>query len=42
MNSKNISPTGLSYSQAVEITTAGRILFISGQVPEDGGGNIAC
>ncbi len=40
MNLKNISPTGLSYSQAVEITAGRRMLFISGQVPEDGAGTI--
>src|ERR1043165_9450873 len=35
-----IDPTGAAYSQAFEIKNAKRMLFVSGQVPEDEKGNV--
>ena len=35
MQIKPISPTGNAYAQACEVTSAQRLLFISGQVPAD-------
>ena len=40
MNIKSINPTGLSYSQATEISNYKKLLFISGQVPGDAEGNV--
>lgn len=41
MSTRALSPqAGLAYAQAVEVTGARRLLFISGQVPEDAGGNV--
>jgi 2-iminobutanoate/2-iminopropanoate deaminase len=35
MNHRPVNPTEMSYAQAHEVTTASRLLFISGQVPAD-------
>lgn len=40
MIARTIAPTGISYSQAVEISQFSRLLFISGQVPEDENGQV--
>jgi enamine deaminase RidA (YjgF/YER057c/UK114 family) len=40
MNTRRIHPTGHAYSQAFEVARAERLLFISGQVPEDADGNV--
>lgn len=41
MRTRAIEPqTGLAYAQAFEVTGAQRLLFISGQVPADEGGNV--
>lgn len=41
MQRRAIEPmAGLAYAQAVEITGAQRLLFISGQVPEDATGTV--
>jgi 2-iminobutanoate/2-iminopropanoate deaminase len=38
MQLRAIEPTGLAYAQACEVSDARRLLFISGQVPEDENG----
>lgn len=35
-----INPTGLSYADAHEVTAGSRMVFISGQVPEDAKGHV--
>lgn len=41
MQRRPIEPmTGMAYAQAVEITNPQRLLFISGQVPEDATGRV--
>lgn len=35
IQTRAIDPTGYGYSQAVEVSNAKRILYVSGQVPED-------
>lgn len=41
MQRRTIEPmAGLAYAQAVEISGAQRLLFISGQVPADGNGDV--
>ncbi len=34
MKHRSINPTGISYSQAYEVTKPMRLVFISGQIPE--------
>jgi enamine deaminase RidA (YjgF/YER057c/UK114 family) len=38
MKIANVQPTGYAYSQAVLVSDATRLLFVSGQVPEDESG----
>lgn len=40
MHIKPIAPTGNAYAQACLVTDASRLLFVSGQVPEDADGRI--
>lgn len=40
MNIKFINPTGVSYSQALEVSNISRLVFISGQVPETADGQV--
>jgi 2-iminobutanoate/2-iminopropanoate deaminase len=41
MRARSLSPqAGMAYAQAVEVTGAQRLLFISGQVPEDASGHV--
>lgn len=40
MKYKLISPTGSSYSQALEVENLKRLVFVSGQVPADENGNV--
>ncbi|RZS65540.1 RidA family protein [Pseudobacter ginsenosidimutans] len=40
MQTKTIDPTGYGYSQAYEVSNARKLLFVSGQVPEDEKGNV--
>ena len=40
MLNRPIHPTGQTYAQACEISGFERLLFISGQVPEDAEGNV--
>lgn len=40
MTQRPIHPTGMSYSLACEITNPARLVFVSGQVPEDEAGNV--
>jgi 2-iminobutanoate/2-iminopropanoate deaminase len=40
MQHRFIEPTGNAYSQAFEFSHLERVLFISGQVPEDADGNV--
>jgi len=41
VKTRAIQPTGLSYAQAVEISAVERLLFISGQTPEDASGAVS-
>ena len=41
MKRRDIEPTTVSYAQAVEVTGATRLLFISGQTPEGEGGVVS-
>ena len=41
MQKRPIEPTGLAYAQAFEISGAQRLLFISGQTPEQPDGKVA-
>lgn len=38
VNAPDAPPPGPSYAQAMEVTGASRLLFISGQIPVDAGG----
>jgi enamine deaminase RidA (YjgF/YER057c/UK114 family) len=40
MQLKPIHPTGHAYAQACEVSGFSRLLFVSGQVPEDGDGRV--
>lgn len=40
MQHRAVHPTGSSYSQAYEISGHQRLVFVSGQVPEDENGNV--
>jgi enamine deaminase RidA (YjgF/YER057c/UK114 family) len=40
MQARPINPTALSYAQACEVVGAARLLFISGQVPEEANGAV--
>ena len=40
MNRRAINPTDSSYAQALEVSNASRILFISGQIPEAADGSV--
>lgn len=40
MHIQPIAPTGLAYAQANLVTGATRLLFVSGQVPEDADGRV--
>lgn len=40
MHKRPIDPTPASYAQAMEVTDARRLLFVSGQVPADAGNHV--
>ena len=41
INAPDAPPPGTSYAQALEVTGAARLLFISGQIPVDAKGGLA-